>query len=153
MASNLPRAFAQILAAVWLMLTATIVDAHTDSFWFGHPGKAADVTRTIKMLATDIKFTPTVVSVLKDETVRFEIVNNGKLEHEFVLGDSAEQVEHDKEMAAMPGMKMDHVNGVAIGPGQSARLVWTFTASGTLQYACHVPGHFVAGMVGKLTIK
>lgn len=151
--SNLPRALAQISTATWFLLTATLVDAHTDSFWFGHPGQAANVTRTIKMLATDIEFTPKAITVRKGETVKFEIVNHGKLEHEFVLGDSAEQIDHDKEMAAMPGMKMDHINGVGVPSGESARLVWTFTKSGTLQYACHVPGHFVAGMVGKLTIK
>ena len=149
----LPRAVAQILIATSLLLTVTLVSAHTESFWFGHPAGSAKATRTIKMLATDIKFTPTAITVRKGETVRFEIANQGKLEHEFVLGDNAEQVEHDKEMAEMPGMTMDHVNGVGVAPGQSARLVWTFTKSGTLQYACHVPGHFVAGMVGQLTIK
>lgn len=152
-ASNLPRALAQISAAIWFLLTATLVDAHTESFWFGHPGQAANVTRTIKMLATDIKFTPTAITVRKGETVMFEIVNHGKLEHEFVLGDNAEQIEHDREMAAMPDMKMNHVNGVGVAPGKAAHLVWTFTKSGTLQYACHVPGHFVAGMVGQLKIK
>ena len=151
--TNLPRAAAQISMVVALLLTATSVDAHADAFWFGHPAGAAKVTRTIKMLATDIEFTPKAITVRKGETVKFEIVNHGKLEHEFVLGDSAEQIDHDKEMAAMPGMKMDHVNGVGVAPGQSARLVWTFTKSGTLQYACHVPGHFVAGMVGQLKIK
>ena len=148
-----PRAMAQAAMAATLFLAATLVDAHTEKFWFGHPGKDANVTRTIKMLATDIEFTPKAITVSMGETVMFEIANNGKLDHEFVLGDRAEQVEHDKEMAAMPGMKMDHVNGVAVAPGKSARLVWTFTASGTLQYACHVPGHFVAGMVGQLQIK
>jgi uncharacterized cupredoxin-like copper-binding protein len=149
----LPRAVAQILMATALLLAATLAGAHEESFWFGHPGQATTATRTITMVATDIKFTPTAITVRKGETVVFEIVNNGKLEHEFVLGDSAEQVEHDKEMAVMPGMKMDHVNGVGVAPGKSARLVWTFTAPGTLQYACHVPGHYVAGMVGQLTIK
>ena len=147
------RAMAKACIAASFLLTATVAAAHAESFWFGHRGEAAEVTRTITMVATDIKFTPAAITVRKGETVRFEIVNNGKLDHEFVLGDSAEQVEHDKEMAAVPGMKMDHVNGVAVAPGKSARLVWAFTASGTLQYACHVPGHFVAGMVGQLTIK
>ena len=151
--TNLPRAVAQISMVATLLLTATVVDAHAEAFWFGHPAGAAKATHTIKMLATDIEFTPKTITVRKGETVKFEIVNNGKLDHEFVLGDSTEQIDHDKEMAANPGMKMDHVNGVGVAPGQSARLVWTFTKSGTLQYACHVPGHFVAGMVGQLKIK
>ena len=77
----LPRAAAQISLAASLLLTATLVDAHAESLWFGHPGEAAAVTRTIKMVASDIKFTPTIVTVRKGETVMFEIVNQGKLEH------------------------------------------------------------------------
>jgi uncharacterized cupredoxin-like copper-binding protein len=126
---------------------------HEDSFWFGHAGKPADAKRTIKLSAMDIKFMPTEVAIQKGETVKFEIVNDGNLAHEFVLGDAAEQAEHDKEMAAMPGMKMDHVNGVSVEPGKTASLVWTFTKAGSLQYACHVPGHYAAGMVGQLTVK
>lgn len=123
------------------------------SFWYGHPGKAADVKRTIKLSAADIRFMPAELTIKKGETVRFEIVNNGQLGHEFVLGSAEEQAEHDQEMAAMAGMKMDHVNGVSVAPGQTGSLIWTFTKAGTLQYACHVPGHYAAGMVGELTIK
>lgn len=126
---------------------------HEDSFWFGHVGKLADAKRTVKLSAMDIKFMPTDVTIQKGETVKFEIVNDGKLAHEFVLGDAAEQAEHDKEMAAMPDMKMDHVNGVSVEPGKTASLIWTFTKAGSLQYACHVPGHYAAGMIGQLTVK
>jgi uncharacterized cupredoxin-like copper-binding protein len=82
------------------------------------------------------------------ETIKFEITNQDNIEHEFVLGDVAEQVAHDKEMRAMSSMPMDYDNGVSIPPGQSAVLIWTFTHRGELEYACHLPGHYVAGMVG-----
>lgn len=127
--------------------------SHAESFWYGHPGKAADVKRTIKVAAADIKFMPTQIDIKAGETVRFEVVNDGKLEHEFVLGSAEEQAEHDKEMAAMAGMKMDHINGVNVAPGETGSLIWTFTKAGSLQYACHVPGHYAAGMLGTLTVK
>lgn len=127
--------------------------ADSKDFWFGHPGKATQVTRTIKAIATDIKFSPVQIAVKAGDTVKFEISNQGVLAHEFVLGSGAEQVEHDKEMAAMAGMPMNHPNGVSIAPGKTGVLIWTFTKAGTLQYACHVPGHFAAGMVGQLTVK
>jgi len=85
--------------------------------------------------------------------VKFEVRNDGELQHEFILGSKAEQVEHDKEMAAMAGINMTHVNGVSVAPGKTGTLIWTFTKAGSLQYACHVPGHYVAGMIGQLTIK
>ena len=120
---------------------------------FRSPGEAAKVKRTITLSATDIQFAPMQISVAAGETVKFEIANNGKLDHEFILGSAEEQAEHDKEMAAMASMKMAHINGVSVAPGKTGNLIWTFTKAGTLQYACHVPGHYVAGMVGQLTIK
>jgi uncharacterized cupredoxin-like copper-binding protein len=123
------------------------------TFWFGHPGEAGDVTRTIQLSATDLKFTPVQITVAIGETVKFEIGNDGQLQHEFILGSAAEQVEHDKEMAATAGTKMTHLNVVSVAPGKTGTLIWTFAKAGTLQYACHVRGHYVAGMVGQLTIK
>jgi len=122
-------------------------------FWFGHPGQASEVTRTISIAAKDSRFVPGKIEVRVGETVKFEIVNRDKIEHEFVLGDVAEQVAHEKEMRAMPSMPMDDENGVSIPPGQSATLIWTFTHQGELEYACHLPGHYVAGMVGWLMVR
>ena len=151
--SCLSRAAVIATVAASLLMSATLVSAHSATFWFGHVGKAAEVGRTIEMSATDIRFTPKTVTVAVGETVKFQVTNSGKLDHEFLLGDAGDQVEHDKEMLTMGGMKIAHVNGVSIAAGQTASLVWTFTKSGTLQYACHVPGHYLAGMVGQLTIK
>lgn len=128
-------------------------ESHSESYWFGHPGDSSKVTRTIKVTAMDIKFEPTDLTVKAGETVKFEVTNTGKIDHEFVLADAAEQAEHDKEMQAMPNMKMDHPNGISVAPGKTATLIWTFTKAGKLQYGCHIPGHFAAGMVGQLTVK
>ncbi len=149
----LPHAAVLTAVAAASLMSAALVSAHSATFWFGHVGKAADVGRTIKMSATDIRFTPKTVTVKVGETIKFQVTNSGKLDHEFLLGDVGDQVEHDKEMVTMGGMKMAHINGVSIAPGKTASLVWTFAKAGTLQYACHVPGHYQAGMVGQLTIK
>lgn len=124
-----------------------------ESDWFGHTGKPSKVTRTIKINAIDLKFVPADLTVKVGETIRFEVANTGKLEHEFLLADPGEQVEHEKEVQAMPGMKMAHRNGVVVAPGKAAALIWTFTKAGKLEYGCHVPGHFAAGMVGQLTVR
>ena len=101
-----------------------------------------------------LRFDPARVVVSRGETVKFVVTNVGKLAHEFVIGDAAEQAAHEKEMQAMPGKSMKHdVNGISLPPGQTRTLVWTFTRDGTVEYACHIPGHFAAGMVGKIIVK
>lgn len=132
-------------------------DGH--AYWFGHPGDPAKVTRTIKVTAMDIKFEPTELTVKAGETIRFEVTNTGKLQHEFTLGDQANQEEHEKEMQEMaekmPGMSMEHndPNMLSVQAGESKTLIWSFTKPGKLQYGCHVPGHYPAGMVGQLTVQ
>lgn len=122
-------------------------------FWFGQPGKASQVTRTIEIETVGYGFVPATVTVKVGQTVRFNIVNHSNAAHEFVIGDQDEQLAHDKEMAAMPNMTMDDdPNGVSVAAGKTATLIWTFTRPGALQYACHIPGHYAAGMSGQLHV-
>ena len=126
-----------------------------EHFAFGHPGAGSGPVRVIHVRALDtLRFDPARIVVTRGETVEFVVTNAGKLAHEFVIGDAAVQAEHQKEMQAMPGMTMEHdVNGISLPPGQTRDLVWTFTRDGTDEYACHVPGHFAAGMLGKIIIR
>jgi len=52
----------------------------------------------------------------------------------------------------MGGMKHDDPNSVLVEPGKTAELTWTFSKAGALEFACNIPGHYQAGMVGKLTV-
>jgi uncharacterized cupredoxin-like copper-binding protein len=38
-------------------------------------------------------------------------------------------------------------------PGETGEMVWQFTKPGEFYFACLIPGHFEAGMVGKVTVK
>lgn len=53
----------------------------------------------------------------------------------------------------MPMMKHDDPNSVLVEPGKTAELTWTFSKATSLEFACNIPGHYQAGMVGKLTVK
>lgn len=131
--------------------------ADDKEFRFGQPGKPEDVKRTIQIAAEDIKFDKGTIQVRSGETVRFVVTNTGKLRHEFVLGDTAEQREHEKEMQSMAGMSMtmmhDDPNGIGLAPGETKELIWKFGSKGSIQFACHEAGHFPAGMVGTIKIE
>lgn len=145
------------IAAVMAMTgTALAAGTHTQAppFAYGHPGPGSKPEEVIRIRALDtLRFQPARITVRRGETVKFVITNTGTLTHEFVIGNAAVQAAHQQEMQAMPGMSMQRdVNAVALPPGATRELVWTFTRDGTVEYACHEPGHFAAGMVGTIDI-
>ncbi|AYG44282.1 copper-binding protein [Pseudomonas sp. Leaf58] len=167
-----------IAAALTLASLPSFAGA-AQTFAFGEPAPAAKASRTVNVVLKDIAFEPKNLHVKAGETVRFVLVNEGKLPHEFNLGDKAMHAEHQKEMLAMQGKMftagmnhegmnhegMDHGqmmghghghgagNTVLVMPGQRAELTWAFRTSAPIEFACNVPGHYQAGMVGVLTIE
>jgi uncharacterized cupredoxin-like copper-binding protein len=120
----------------------------------GKPGDPVKVSRTIEVTMDDsMRFTPSQISVKTGETVRFFIKNTGKISHEMVIGTLNELKEHAEMMRKMPGMKHAEPNMIALAPGQRGGLVWQFDKPATVNFACLVPGHMEAGMVGKVEVK
>lgn len=120
----------------------------------GKPGKASDVRKTITVDMTDnMRFTPSSLSVKKGDTVRLVVKNSGKLKHELVLGTPQELAEHYKQMLKFPGMEHEDPQMVSVAPGSVGEIIWKFDRSGVVDFACLQPGHFDAGMQGKVAVK
>ncbi len=120
----------------------------------GQPGDPKKVSRAIQVLMSDdMKFTPAKVNVERGETIRFVVRNAGQIKHEMVIGSMAELKEHAELMRKMPGMEHADPNMVTLDPGKSGELIWQFTKAGTFDFACLQPGHFEAGMIGKISVK
>jgi uncharacterized cupredoxin-like copper-binding protein len=167
-------------AACWLVLSTPAWAGPAHTYDFGQPAPAAKASRSIEVVMGDMTFSPKAIDIKAGETVRFVLVNKGQLLHEFNLGDAAMHARHQQEMlqmqqsgmltptgikamdhGAMAGMdhgKMDHgmqhddPNSVLVEPGKTAELTWTFSKATSLEFACNIPGHYQAGMVGKLTV-
>lgn len=119
----------------------------------GMAGDPAKVSRTIPVEMNDtMRFTPDRITVKAGETVRFFVVNKGKVTHEMILGTAAEIDEHAEMMRKMPGMVHKEPNQLRLEPGQRGGIVWKFAKAGTLSYACLVPGHKEGGMVGTIEV-
>jgi uncharacterized cupredoxin-like copper-binding protein len=114
------------------------------------PSKA---TRTIEVRMTDnMRFTPDRIDVKLGETVRFVVVNAGQVMHEFVLGTKKELDEHAAQMKKFPNMEHDEPYMTHVAPGKRGEIVWTFNRAGEFDFACLLPGHYEAGMVGKIKV-
>lgn len=130
--------------------------AHGDSHAAapGQPGDPKKASRTINVEMSDtMRFNPSSIKVKRGETIRFVAKNTGKIKHEMVLGTAKELKEHAEMMRKMPGMEHDDANQVTVEPGKTGEFVWQFTRAGTFDFACLEPGHFEAGMVGKVIVE
>ena len=79
--------------------------------------------------------------------------NDGALEHEFMLATAKENAEHGEAMMKMPDMHHDDPNGKRLKPKAENEMLWRFTKQGEFEFACLIPGHYQAGMFGKIMVK
>jgi uncharacterized cupredoxin-like copper-binding protein len=109
---------------------------------------AGQATQTVVVTMHHSRFQPEVVRVAPGATVRFLLRNTDPIDHEFILGDEEVQRRHEQ------GREREHhgeVPGeVSVAAGAEAATTYTFPRGGpaSLQFACHLPGHYAYGMRG-----
>lgn len=153
------------LAASLTTSIAMASPGHGDGI--GKPGSAAQIDRTITIEMDEMKFGPETIEVAPGETIRFEVVNVGRAVHEFNIGTSETWNGHRGEMQTMmregmitvrrinhdrmveAGMMHDDANSILLAPGDTGEVIWTFPDGGEIGFACNIPGHREAGMVGE----
>jgi len=156
----------RILLAFAALLAVPLVHAHGDSHApsaaaqpmveteFGRTGDPEKVSRTVRVTMSDaMRFTPAELTVERGATVKFVVTNSGAALHEMVFGTLADLKAHAELMKKFPGMEHDEPFMAHVAPGKSGEIVWQFTKAGEFHYGCLVPGHFEAGMVGKVVVK
>ncbi|WP_332814029.1 cupredoxin domain-containing protein [Ramlibacter sp.] len=120
---------------------------------WGIAGDRKAVRRTIDIAMTDqMRFTPDRIEVREGETVRLRVKNSGQVLHELVIGTRADLDAHAEMMARHPGMEHDEAHMTHVKAGASGEIVWNFNRPGEFDFACLIPGHYQAGMVGKVTV-
>jgi plastocyanin len=87
-------------------------------------------------------FTPSTIAVARGETVTFVVTTMGPAVHEFMVGPADEVATHQPGTAEIDD----------IGMMQTKSLTYTFDGPGPFAYACHVEGHYEAGMRGTITV-
>ena len=121
---------------------------------FGIAADPRKAKRTIRIDMSDsMHFTPSEIVVRRGEVVRFVAANRGQVLHEMVLGTLDELKKHAELMKKFPGMEHDEPRMAHVAPGKTGEIGWRFTNAGTFHFGCLIPGHFEAGMVGRVTVK
>jgi uncharacterized cupredoxin-like copper-binding protein len=135
---------------------------------FGRAGDLKKVTRTIRVEMHDtMKFLAagpgvvraggvgaggTEIRLNQGDTVKFVVSNDGKVMHEMVIGTMKELKAHAELMRKHPNMEHDEAYMAHVSPGKKGEVVWEFNQPGEFYYACLIPGHFEAGMIGKIIV-
>lgn len=125
----------------------------SDTSAIGEPGQTSQVTRIIQVDMSDsMRFSPSGISVKAGETIKFALNNSGRVKHEFVLGTDKDLKDHYQQMMKFPEMEHDDPNMVTVDPGKSGVVIWKFTTTGIVDFACLLPGHYDAGMRGLVRV-
>jgi len=126
----------------------------TEEKEFGREGDPAKASRTVRIDMSDkMRFTPASLAIKQGETVKFIVRNSGKTMHEMVIGTAKELKDHAEMMKKHPTMEHDEPYMAHVPPGKTETMVWQFTKAGEFSFGCLVPGHFEAGMVGRIVVK
>ena len=157
----------QTLCAV-LFALATITQAHAhgdeahakkagpvkkEQKEWGIAGDAKAVKRTVTLSMTDnMRFTPALIEVKQGETIKLVMKNDGKQMHELVIGSKKELDEHAALMIKFPNMEHDEPYMAHVAAGKTGEIIWNFNKAGEFDFACLLPGHYEAGMVGKIKV-
>lgn len=103
----------------------------------------------VKVTLTGYKIEMSRTTVPAGTPVRFEVTNKDGIVHEFVV-ERAGQV--DAPLSREVGGKKVESEIEDIAPGKTETLEWSFTQPGAYWAACHIAGHFEAGMKIDFTV-
>jgi uncharacterized cupredoxin-like copper-binding protein len=132
----------------------TAKPAAAEQMPFGIAGDPKQVSRTIDIaMSDDMRFTPSSIDIQLGETLRLRLRNRGRVMHELVIGTPAELAAHAELMKKFPDMEHDEPHMSHVPPAEAGEVVWRFNRAGRFQFACLIPGHFEAGMVGTINVR
>jgi len=111
----------------------------------------------VRVEATEFAFGPATIEVTAGLPVTLTLANVGSVEHDLTVQEiplaersAAEGPMEGHTMSAEAEQAQLHVAAPA---GQPAELTFTPTQPGTYEFACSVPGHKEAGMIGTLVVR
>lgn len=113
--------------------------------------------------ATEVKITLTefgIESSITDLKVgvpyHFVVTNAGTVNHEIMIMPPMTEDQMAMDMAELDKTVLVMISADELTPGATKSFDYTFTeptSTGTLEFACHTPGHYEAGMKLPVTVK
>lgn len=112
------------------------------------PASATPSTRTVRVGIHYSAFSLATIDVDPGETVRFVVSNADPIDHEFIIGDEAVQIAHERGTEAVHPPRPGEIT---VPAGETVETTYTFGAR-DLIFGCHLPGHYAYGMAGAISV-
>jgi uncharacterized cupredoxin-like copper-binding protein len=97
----------------------------------------------VQVTATEFKFDSSATTFTAGQPIRFTVTNSGSVEHEWGVMPPGE-MDHSKALVSIPSTELKAAATVS--------RQFTFQNKGTYEFACHLPGHYEAGMKLAVTV-
>lgn len=134
-----------VLAAVSLLLSAC-------------GGQQPAETTEVKITLTEFGIESNVTEFKAGVPYHFTVTNAGTVEHEFMVMPPLQEdsMGMAMDMGVLDEMALAMVPASDLSAGATATFEYTFTEAapaGTLEFSCHTPGHYEAGMKLPIVVK
>ena len=113
-----------------------------------------EASTNLSVTMSDFAFDPDKVTVPPETEITITLDNTGSVEHEWVVLKDGVRIEDESELPEdEETLLADFVYWEEeVQPGESGTFTFTSPPSGTYQIICAIPGHFTAGMEGRLLV-
>ena len=118
----------------------------------GSSAASSSGPQNVQITLSEYKITSSITTFSPGTSYHFTVTDAGKIVHEFMIMPMGMNMEH---------MSMDQMHHAAlsmidtVAPGETKTFDYTFSQSvkgQMLEFACHMPGHYEAGMKLDVTV-
>jgi uncharacterized cupredoxin-like copper-binding protein len=95
------------------------------------------------------RFEPSHLTVKTGTEVRFVLRNGDPIGHELIVGPPEV---HDRHRTGTHASHPAVPGELSVGPDGQGVTSYVFAAAGTVEMACHLPGHYEHGMHGEIEV-
>ena len=137
------------------LLITTVIIATSLLLTACGPSKNPDGSVNVEVTLTDFGIESTLDAFEVGVPYHFIITNEGAINHELMIMEPM-MPGMEMSMEEMDAMALAHVEEDELPPGATQTLDYTFTEpapAGSLEFDCHIEGHYEAGMVLPITVK
>jgi uncharacterized cupredoxin-like copper-binding protein len=113
------------------------------------PAALGPGTVTVVVDIEHSRFMPSSLRVEAGTRVRFVVVNGDPINHELIVGPRSV---HDRHRNGTEATHPPKPGELSLGPDGQGVTIYRFDDPGTVEMACHLPGHYDFGMHGEIEV-